>query len=251
MNKWKSTIVIDVLLIILAIFCFSPYQLALNPLSPNFFAAAASVIIAAGIGYEAVKVNGRALKAARAEKRLELGPGQATVDDIKLALHEYERTAVVGIYAKQAIAELETAERKRQWLYDILDKKFQQGSITWQKFADGVEGATQAIAYNSALLERRIKMFDVEDYKRNAKNTITGMFNRGTVPEEIREERRRVYEESLDEMRRIVAANERMLTELDRFANEMAQLETSVNEQANERLLEEINTLVDETKYYR
>ena len=251
MDKWKKTIAIDVLLVILAIFCFSPYQLALNPLSPNFFNAAASVLVAAGIGYEAVKVNAKAIKAAGAEKRLALGPGEATVDDIKLALGESERTAIVGVYAKQGIAELETAERKRQGLYEIIGRKFQEGSITWQKFAEGIEAATQAIAHNSALLNKRIKAFDVEDYKRNAKNTITGMFNRGTVPEDIRQERRALYEANLEEMRSIVAANERLLIELDKFAIEMGQLESNANSQANDRLLREINELVSETKYYQ
>ena len=60
-----------------------------------------------------------------------------------------------------------------------------------------------------------------------------------------------MYEANLDEMRTIVTANERLLTELDRFAIEMGRLESGANEQSNDRLLEEINTLVDETKYYR
>ena len=208
-------------------------------------------LTAMGIGAAAVKVNGDAIKAMRAEKRLELGPGEATVDDIKMALQEYEKTTAVGVYARQAIAELEAAERKRNTLYEIIGNKFQPGSITWEKFAEGIEAATQAIAFNSALLTKRIKAFDVEDYKRNAKNTITGLFNRGTVPEEVRQERRAMYEANLDEMRTIVTANERLLTELDRFAIEMGRLESGANEQSNDRLLEEINTLVDETKYYR
>ena len=193
----------------------------------------------------------RSIKAMRAEKRLELGPGEATVNDIKMALQEYEKTTAVGVYAKQAIAELEAAEFKRSTLYQIIGNKFQEGSITWEKFAEGIEAATQAIAFNSALLTKRIKAFDVEDYKRNAKNTITGLFNRGTVPEEVRQERRAMYEANLEEMRTIVTANERLLTELDRFAIEMGRLESGANEQSNDRLLEEINTLVDETKYYR
>ena len=60
-----------------------------------------------------------------------------------------------------------------------------------------------------------------------------------------------MYEANLEEMRTIVTANERLLTELDRFAIEMGRLESGANEQSNDRLLEEINTLVDETKYYR
>ena len=114
MKQWTKAIIADVALAILAIFLFSPTQLALSPLAPNLLVAASSVIGAVGIGAAAVKVNGDAIKAMRAEKRLELGPGEATVDDIKMALQEYEKTTAVGVYARQAIAELEAAERKEK-----------------------------------------------------------------------------------------------------------------------------------------
>lgn len=250
MNKSKRLIAFNVVMAILIILLYSPYQLALNPLSPDFINAALSVIFAAVIGYELVHVNGKALLEARSKKRLELGPGEATVDDIKRALGEYKKTAVIGIYARNAIAQLETAERKREALYNIIGQKFQEGSLSWQKFVEGVEAVTQAIAQNSALLLKRLETFDVEDFNRNAKNTITGMFNRGTVPENVRQERRSLYEANLDEMRGIVAANERLLTELDKFSMEMSLLESSANATANTRLLEEINELVDETKFY-
>jgi len=250
-SKAKKLVIFNAIMAILIIFLYSPYQLALSPLDPNFIKAAASVIFAAVMGYELVKVNGQALLETRAKKRLELGPGEATVDDIKRGLAQYKKTAVIGIYARNCIAQLETAERKREALYETIDRKFTEGSITWQKFAEGIEAVTQAIARNSALLVQRLGVFDVEDYNRNARNTITGMFNRGTVPENVRQERRALYEANLEEMRGILTANERLLTELDRFNAEMAQLETSANATANTRLLEEVNELVNETQFYR
>jgi hypothetical protein len=157
----------------------------------------------------------------------------------------------VGTYAKHAIAELESAEVKRAHLYETIGSKFQEGSLTWMKFAEVVDAATNAIVHNSSILARRIQTFDVDDYNRTTRNTITGLFRRSTIPESLREEKREVYEMSLNDMRGIVAANERLLIELDKFKNEMAQLETSANAEVNDRLLEEVNTLVEETKYYR
>lgn len=251
MKNPKRLIAFNVIMAILIILLYSPYQLALSPLDPSFIKAALSVICGAAIGYELIKVNGKALLESRAKKRLELGPGEATVDDIKRALETNKKTAVIGIHARTAIAQLETAERKRENLYNVIGEKFQEGSLTYQKFSEGVEAATQAIAQNSAILVKRLDAFDVQDYNRNARNQITGMFNRGTVPESVREERRELYEANLQEMRDILAANERLLTELDKFSIEMAQLETSANATANTRLLEEINELVDETKFYQ
>lgn len=254
MKKWRNTIVFDVAMIILVIILFGPAGLQLSPLSPNLFVAILSVVAAAFIGYEVVKVNAKALLTARAEKRVaQLGTGEDEVsaEDVKLALAEYEKTAVVGQYAKQAITELENAERKCEGLYESINAKFQEGSLTWQKFAEVIDAATGAIVHNSSLLARRIQAFDVEDYNKNARNTITGLFNRSTVPEGLRQEKRQVYEASLNDMRGIVAANERLLLELDKFSFEMGQLEASENAEQNDHLLEEVNTLVEQTQYYK
>lgn len=254
MKKWRGTIVFDVAMIILVIILFGPAGAHLSPLSPNLFEAILSVVAAAFIGYETIKVNGRAILTARAERRVALlGSGEEDIspEDVKRALSEYEKTAVVGQYAKQAIAELESAERKRASLYESIGAKFQEGSLTWHKFSEVIDAATGAIVHNSSLLARRIQAFDVEDYNKNARNTITGLFNRSTVPEGLRQEKRQVYEASLNDMRGIVAANERLLLELDKFSYEMGQLESSENADQNDRLLEEVNTLVEQTQYYK
>lgn len=251
MQKWRRTIIFDVAMIILVILLFSPYHVGLSPLDPNFFKAALSVVVAAFLGYETVKVNRKAILTNRANKRLTAGGDKIPVEDIKRMLGEYEKKAVVGKYARSGMEELESAQRKRDSLFEVIGTKFQEGSLSWQKFTDVVESATQAVAHNSALLARRIQAFDVDDYNRNAHDTITGLFRRSTVPESVRQEKRALYEASLDDMRGIIGANERLLLELDKFSIEMGQFETNAQAEANTQLLEEINTLIDETKYYQ
>ena len=56
MKNWRSVIVFDVLMVLLVILLYSPVQLALNPLDPNFFKAAISVIAGVLIAYEVIKV---------------------------------------------------------------------------------------------------------------------------------------------------------------------------------------------------
>lgn len=254
MKKWRGTIVFDVAMIILVIILFGPAGFQLSPLSPNLFEAILSVVAAAFIGYETVRVNAKAVLTARAERRvaqLESGEEDVSADDVKRALATFEKTAVVGPLAKQATSEVESAQRKHALLHESIANKFQEGSLTWQKFADVIDAATGAVVHNSALLARRIQAFDVEDYNKNARNTITGLFNRSTVPESLRQEKRAVYEASLDDMREIIAANEKLLIELDKFSFEMGQLEASENAGENTRLLEEVNTLVEQAQYYK
>lgn len=251
MKNWRRVIAFDVVMALLVILLYFPAGLGLSPFDPNFVNAALSVIGAVLIGYETIKVNARAILTARAAKQLSEGANDMPVEDVKRVLSEYERTAVVGTYAKHAIAELESAEVKRAHLYETIGTKFQEGSLTWMKFAEVVDAATNAISHNSSILARRIQSFDVDDYNRTSKNTISGLFNRSAIPESLRQEKRQVYEMSLNDMRGIVAANERLLIELDKFMNEMTSLETSANAEVNNRLLEEVTTLVEETQYYR
>jgi hypothetical protein len=254
MKKWRGTIIFDVAMIILIIILFGPAGAQLSPLSPNLFAAILSVVAAAFIGYELVKVNGRALLTARAEKRvaeLEAGKDDVSADEVKRALSSFEKTSVVGPLAKQGIDELDRAETKRTALRESIGKKFQEGSLTYARFAEVVDAATGAIVHNSALLAKRIQGFDWQDYNKNARNTITGLFNRSTVPEDLRQEKRQFYEASLDDMRGIIAANEKLLIELDKFSFEMGQLEASETAETNDRLLQEVNELVEQTQYYR
>ena len=254
MKKWRGTIVFDVAMIIFVIILFSPSGLGLSPFSENLFAAILSVVAAAFIGYQVVKVNGRALLTARAEQRvarLNAGSENLSTDEVKLALNSFEKTSVVGPLAKQGIGEIESAGRKRAQLVETISNKFEEGSLTWHKFTDVVDAATGAIVHNCALLAQRIQSFDVEDYNKNARNTITGLFNRSTVPESLRQERRQVYEANLADLRDIIAANERLLLELDKFSLEMRQLEASENAEQNVNLLEEVNTLVEQTRYYQ
>ena len=251
MKKWRKVIAFDVIMALLIILLYFPAGLGLSPFDPNFLNAALSVIGGVLIGYETIKVNARAILTARAEKMLSEGSDDMSVDDVKRVLGEYEKSNVVGTYAKHAIAELESAEMKRAHLYETISSKFSEGSLTWMKFVEVVDAATNAIAHNSSILARRIQTFDVDDYNRTTRNTITGLFNRTTIPDSLRQEKREVYEMSLNDMRGIVAANERLLLELDKFKNEMALLETNANAEVNTYLLEEVNALVEETKYYR
>lgn len=250
MQKWRRVIIFDFIMIVIAIWLYLPSALGLFDLG-NPFKMTIGVIAAAIIVYELVRVNGRALLTDRATKRITAGEDDIPVEDVRRMLGEYEKTSVVGTYARHAIDELDRAAAKRDSLRETIGQKFQEESLTWHKFIDVVESANQAITQNTALLARRIQEFDVDDYNKNARDTISGLFKRSTIPDSLRQEKRALYESSLNDMRGIVAANERVLIELDRFAQELGQLESTATAEANNRLLNEVNELVEETKYYR
>lgn len=250
MQKWRRVVVFDVIVVIIAIWLYLPSALGLmdpsNPIKMTIGIVAAAILI-----YQTVKVNRRALLAERATRKITSGETDVPLEDVKRMLGEYEKTSVVGTYARHALDELDRADTKRAALVDTIGQKFQPESLTWYKFVEVVDSAVAAIVQNTALLARRIQDFDVDDYNKNARDTITGLFKRSTIPESLRHEKRQLYESILNDMRGIVSANERILLELDRFNQELGQIESTATAEANNRLLAEVNELVEETKYYR
>ena len=251
MNKMRNVIVFDVFMVVLAIILLAPFALNINIFSGSVGIAIASVVIAAFMAYEFVKVNVRAYLTTRAEQRIALESGDVTIDDLKRTLSNYTKKQIVGTYAKHGLAELELLERKREQVYAAIEGKFAKDSLTWIKFTDVADLAMSAVVSNTSMLARRIQNFDVDEYLRIVRQGLTGIFSRNAIPTELRQEKRRLYEDNVDDMRGIVAANEKLLLELDRFEAEMNQLAATANEADNNRMLEEINQLIDETKYYR
>ena len=63
-------------------------------------------------------------------------------------------------------------------------------------------------------------------------------------------EKQQVLQQGLDEMDALLQANDQLLTELDRLTFELGKLTDAESNTDGERIVEEIRTLIDETKYY-
>ena len=251
MRNMKKVVAFDVIVAVLAIVLFAPFGLNLTPLSGNIVAGIIGIALAALLAFGVVKVNVSAYLTGRAEQRVALNSGDITIDDLKRTLSDYTKKQIVGTYAKHGLAELELLERKRELVYTAIEAKFTKDSLTWIKFTDVADLAMAAVVSNTSLLAQRIQNFDVDEYLRMIRQGVTSLFSRNTIPSDLRQEKRRIYEDNIDDMRGIVAANEKLLLELDRFEAEMNLLSATSNEQENNRMLEEITQLIDETKYYR
>lgn len=250
-KKWRHVVIFDVVMALLIILLYSPYQLALSPLSPNFFNAAASIIFGAIIAYETVKVNGKAIKGSQASRRLALPEAEVSIDDVKRVLQDHRRDRVVGSYAVSGIAELDSIQKKQNDLYNLIGGKFQAGSLSYNKFTEVVDTAATSVVKNASILAKRIIAFDVNDYNHVLRDGANVFINHSTMPPDIRSQRRQAYENQLDELRNIVAANERILLELDRFSAEISSLEATEQGAANSKVVREINDLVQQASYYR
>ena len=63
-------------------------------------------------------------------------------------------------------------------------------------------------------------------------------------------EKQRVLQQGLDDMDAILASTDQLLTELDKLTFELGKLTDMESNANSEHIVEEIRTLIDETKYY-
>lgn len=249
MNQNVKVIAIDAALAILIVILYSPGLLALRPDDPSILRAGFSIIFGVVIAVALVWFNYNALRTRRYE-HLDTSGG-ADEYDLAEVLKRYVHDPVVGQYASRALDEIEGMSKKKSSLYDIIAGKFEKGSLSWDKFTAVVDAAAQTVLKNTALLANRVQSFDVEEYRTMGSLIQTGGYKSDEIPDDIQEEKWQLLQRSLDDMRGVVAANERLLLELDKFSIELGQLESASNSEVNNNMLDEIRTLIDETKYYQ
>ncbi len=174
--------------------------------------------------------------------------GQISEQHVISILKRYTHRYGVGDLARSGINALESASHKRESFYATLDAKFKPGTISWDRFAVGADGAFTSIVRSTAQLANGIQAFDSDEYRRMERQFKEGM---GTSIDPTQAERWGMLQGRLDGMKEIVAGNDRMLLELDRLEAELGKLESTERSEASEDILQEIRTLTEEMKYYQ
>lgn len=175
----------------------------------------------------------------------------ATAESISNMLKRYTHAAVVGERAKEGLAALENDKRKRAAFHAVLEKKFQPNSLSWDKFAVAADMTHDAILRNCAALANRIQVFDRAGYKKDELGHRSSTWRKEQTLDPVEAEKQRVLQEGLDEMDAILKSNDKLLTELDKLTLELGKLSDADTSANTEGIVDEIRTLIDETKYYQ
>ena len=180
----------------------------------------------------------------------------ATANSIANVLKRYTRAVVVGKRAQAGLAALDNDKRKCAAFHAVLDKKFQPGSLSWEKFASAGDLTHDAILRNCASLANRVQVFDRTGYQAQKRelghrsSTWRAQRDETAIIDPAAAEKQRVLQAGLDEMDALLASNDRLLTELDKLTFALGKLTDADSSADGERIVEEIRTLIDETKYY-
>ena len=219
-----------------------PYGLALRPSDPNILRAGLSIIIPIALA----GVFGASTYFALKDPDVKLLEPTKVIDDDEVVpvLEEYVEAPYVGGIAADALEQVRSAARKRSRLDKVIVMQFEKGSLSWEKFNRLVEMAERNVLRNAALVANNVQSFDREGYhqaRRGASDDQQG----------ARSGQLALYDQALADMRKVVEANDQILLEMGKLELELGKLETADAFEENSQTVEELQSLIENTRYYR
>lgn len=243
MKKYARLLASYATIAITAMVLYTPWLVGLTPTDPSILRAGLSVICAIMLtGAFGASTYGYLRQPEY--KLLEAGEVMEP-DDVLPQLRDFSEASVVGSYAREAMAQVETGEHRRDRLLRVVEATFGAESLSHDKFVAVVDAARRTLLRNCALLANRVQSFDVEGY-RKAKRHLPSGGGSAFEAEQIA-----VYEDALSDMRDVIEANERLLLEMGKLEMELSDLESGDTREDNTRMLDEVKELLEQTKYYR
>ncbi len=239
MKRYARLLVVYLLIAVAVVLLYAPWGLALRPWDYSILRAGMSII--AGIGLAGVFGTSTYFALKDPDVKL-LEPTKVMDDDeVVPVLEEYVDTPYVGGIAGDALEQVHSAERKKKRLHKVIGIQFSEGSISWDRFVTLVDTAERTVLRNSALVANNVQSFDREGYAQEKAHHGSG----------AHDERLALYDQQLSRMREVVTANERVLLEMGKLELELSRLEEDDTLEDNGQTVEELQSLIEETKYYR
>ena len=243
MNKYTKFLLGNGAFAAVAVCLYSPGLIGLSPFSPNAAAAAASVAIGAAAVPAFIWMN-KSLLAEKEIKLLGVNEDQA-VQKAKELMETYGMCRILGGIAKSAISQMERMENAQANFERLTARRFEAGTLSYQKFMAVMHSAQAALEKGYVRMANKMIIFDEAEYRR----LTSDAYKKDDIPDQIQEEKRKLYDTNLEDLRGILESHERILLGIDHLMMEMSEVDCSDHE--IDHAAQEIDTLLKQLEYYK
>ncbi len=167
------------------------------------------------------------------------------------ALEEKKGNGVFDEEITVAIEQILRMEGKDRALDSILEQFFTPQEMTFTRFQNAIN-SVQALFYNNVKkMINRLIIFDYKDYKKLTEKIKESKSETGVVSRSV-DAQMKIYQEHIEYVRGQIAMNEDILIKLDGLLLEISKLD-DLDEKGLENIaaVQEINDLIEQTKYYK
>lgn len=243
MKKYLKLIAANLCIAAAAVILYSPGLLCLRLADESIFRAGMSIIAVPALLGILFAANIHFLKGP--SQKPVLAESVLNLDEAKTILKEYGDSKYLKSMAQTASEQLDRILRCRMRLSGILEQKFTKGTMSWDKFNQVVVSAEAAALHNVVAMASRMQLFDEKEYER------LQHYREDNIPDDIQEQQLSLYLKNFEDMRTMIALNEKILLKLNTLTLEISSCANEKHEDLNDGLLQEIEKLIGETKLYQ
>ena len=240
-DKYKI-IILNILIVAIAVLCYSPGFLNLRPTDDSIFRAGMSVMAFLGLGFALVYGNLELMKEKKIPK-LSTAKEDINLSEVEKILKNYFGGRYVGDTAKAADEQLQRLLRAFGRTDELIGARFDKGSMSWEKYHSVVEAAKITSLQNIVSMANRMQMFDEKEYSRLIH------YKEDLIPDDVQEQQLALYEKNMETIKNGIAANEKLLLKMDTLSLELSDIKEEYA--PGDALLEEIERLTNEVKLYQ
>ena len=232
---------LNFIIIAVTIVCYSPGLLNLRPSDDSIFRAGMSIMIALGLAFAFFYGNYEMLKDKPVPK-ISLMESVNT-QQAEQILKSFFGGRYVGGTAKTAENQLQRMVKSFGRTEELINERFDQGSLSWEKYYSVVESARETALQNIVSMANRMQMFDENEYQRLSN------YKKDLIPDDVQEQQLALYEKNMEIIQNGIAVNEKLLLKMDTLSMELSDVKEEYK--PGDALLEEIERLTDEVKLYQ
>ena len=243
MKKYLKLIAANLCIVVAAVILYSPGLLYLRVTDYSIFRAGMSIIALLALISIFFAVNIRFLK--EPSQRPVLPEDVQNLENAKEILKYYNSSKFLKSMASTASEQVDRIFKCRTRLSAILEQKFTKGTMSWDKFNNVVVSAESSAIKNVVSMANRMQLFDEKEFIKLQN------YREDNIPDDIQEEQLRLYEKNFEDIKNMIALNEKILLKLNTLTMEVSSSSNEKNADLNDDLLKEIEKLIGETKYYQ
>ena len=160
------------------------------------------------------------------------------------------RSSKIQSIAADAAKQEQRIPVQSQKLYNIVHQTFGAQSMTGQKYLSIINAAFDKIRANHQTMLRQMQAFDEQGYVRLAQMIQNGWHAYDNIDDIIQTEQLDLYEKQIEHMKDVLNDNERIFLFLEKLSLELQSMSSTKENQATIDLLNEIQSLIGDVKYY-
>lgn len=220
---------------------FSPGLLGLSVFDPSIIKAALSLTLGVLLPAGMVSYNYKLLREKK-EPVLFIEGTTMSVEDMRKEMVKFEHSAIFGNIVRDSLKQLEKCQELRVSVEEILGRKFDIGSLTYQKFYGIADSAQKAIISNMIAMVNRMRVINDDEYIKLLN------YQKDDIPDEIQIPRLELYKKNIEAVKNQRNQNEGLLYKLDELLLELTASE--IVDATKCKAYMEIDSLIKQIQYY-